>query len=105
MRESWWKGMITGAAGGLVAWWAMDRFYKLARASSTGHAVLPFYAGAGLGAAYGGIVLRQHPAAIARLPLGAALYMAKPEREQPRNLAMRLASKGLKKAVTKAVLE
>jgi len=116
MRESTWKGMLTGVAGGLVAWWAIDRFYRLARASSSSHALVPYCIGAGLGVAYGGLVLQRNPPAIARVPLGAAVYLADPERtagppkggrdvqEKAGNMALRLASRGLKKVVEMAVL-
>jgi hypothetical protein len=115
MKESAWKGMVTGAAGGLVAWWAIDRFYRLARASSSGHELLPYCVGAGIGAAYGSLVLARHPLPIARVPLGAAVYLADPERtaappkggidfsEKAGNFALRLASRGLKKAVQVAL--
>ncbi len=116
MRESTWKGLITGAAGGLVAWWAINRFYRLARASSSSHALVPYCVGAGLGAAYGGFVVGRHPRPIARVPLGAAVYLADPERtaappkggadvsEKAGNFALRLASKGLKKVTEMALL-
>jgi hypothetical protein len=81
MKESTWKGMLTGAAGGLVTWWAMDRFYKLAKASLSRHSLIPYSIGAGMGAAYGGLVVKRYRRPITRVPLGAAL---------------RLVSKGLK---------
>src|SRR4051812_20101081 len=108
--------MLTGAAGGLVAWWAIDRFYRMARASSSRHAFVPYCVGAALGAAYGVLVLRGHPHAIARVPLGAAVYMADPERtaappaggrdvsEKAGNFALRAASRGLKKIAEIAIL-
>jgi len=107
--------MLTGAAGGLVAWWAIDRFYRLARANSSGEALVPYLVGAGIGAAYGGFVLRRNHRAIARVPLGAAVYLADPEHtaappkggrnvpEKAGNMALRLASKGLKKAAEMAL--
>ena len=116
MRQSTWKGLVTGAAGGLVAWWAVDRFYKLARASSSSHAFVPYCLGAALGAAYGGLVIGRHPRPIARVPLGAAVYLADPGRtagppkggrdisEKTGNLALRLASKGLKKVTEMALV-
>ena len=115
MRRSEWKEMLTGAAGGLVAWWAIDRFYKLARASSSTHSLLPYCAGAAIGAAYGVIVLGPGSRPIARVPLGAAVYLADPERtaappkggnnvpEKAGNFALRLASKGLKKIAEQAL--
>ncbi len=107
--------MLTGIAGGLVAWWAIDRFYRLARESSSRHAFLPYCVGAGLGAAYGAFVVRRYPRPIARVPLGAAVYLADPERtaappkggrdlsEKAANRALRLASSGLKKVAETAL--
>ena len=115
MAESAWKGIVTGAAGGLVAWWAIDRFYRLARESSSSEALMPYCVGAALGAAYGQFVVRRYKAPIARVPLGAAVYLANPEQtaappkggrdvpEKTENLALRLASQGLKK-MAEAVL-
>jgi hypothetical protein len=54
MRDGVSKGLVTGVAGGLVVWWAIDRFYKLARENSATDALTPFCAGAALGVAYGG---------------------------------------------------
>ena len=107
--------MVTGAAAGLVAWWAIDRFYKLGRESSSGHRLAPFCVGAALGLGYGGLVLARHPRPIARVPLGAAVYLAGPERtaaprggrglpEKAANLGLRFASMGLKKAAEIALL-
>lgn len=115
MTENYRKAIITGAAGGLVAWWAVDRFYKLARASSTGKAFAPYCIGAAAGVAYGQFVVRRSRNPIARVPLGAAVYLAKPEETAPphggrdvpekaQNFALRLASKGLKKLAEGAVL-
>ena len=115
MRESTWKGILSGAGGGLVAWWAVDRFYRLARKSSQQHSFAPYLAGAGLGVVYGVLVLGKHPPAIARVPLGAAMYMADPERtagppkggrdvsEKAGNVLLRLASRGLKRATEGAL--
>jgi hypothetical protein len=103
-------------AGGLVAWWAVDRFYRMARVSSSSQALVPYCVGAGLGVAYGELVLRRHPPAIARVPLGAAIYLANPERtagppkggrdvsEKAGNMALRLASRGLKKVAEMAIM-
>jgi hypothetical protein len=116
MRERTWKGVLTGMAGGLVAWWAVDRFYRLARASSSRQALIPYCVGAGAGAAYGGLVIGHNRRAITRVPLGAAVYLADPEHtaappkggrdvtEKAGNMALRLASKGLKKAAEMALL-
>lgn len=103
MRESVWKGLLTGMAGGLVAWWAIDRFYRLARQSSRTNEVAPYWIGAGIGAAYGALV--SHRSAIARVPLGAAVYLANPEETAAPagNLAAKLASHGLKKAAELAL--
>src|SRR5947209_18874416 len=115
MQESIWKGLFTGAAGGLVAWWAVDRFYRMARASSRGQALAPYCIGAGLGVAYGEMVLRKRHPPLARVPLGAALYLADPERtagppkggrdvsEKAGNFALRMASRGLKTVAQKAL--
>ncbi len=114
MSETTWKGLVTGMAGGLVGWWAVDRFYRMARASSSSHALVPYGVGAGLGAAYGILVLGRKPPAIARVPLGAAVYLGDPARtaaphggrnlpEKTGNFALRMASKGLKKATEKAL--
>jgi hypothetical protein len=115
MRDSVSKGLLTGIAGGLVAWWAIDRLYKLARDSSPTQALAPFCAGAAIGAGYGAFVLRGHPSPIARVPLGAAVYLAGPERtaaprggrglpEKAGNFALRLASRGLKRVAEMALL-
>ncbi len=116
MKESIGKGLLTGFAGGVVCWWAIDRFYRMARQSSRRHAIAPYAAGAGLGAAYGAFLLARRDAPkIARLPLGAALYLAHPEKhalphggkdvpEKAGNLMVRLASRGLKKAAELALV-
>jgi hypothetical protein len=114
MKKKYWKGMLTGVAGGLVAWWAIDRFYRLARASSSSHGLVPYCLGAGAGVTYGALVLARHPRPIARVPLGAAVYLANPERtalpkggrgisKKTANLALRLASKGLEKVTEMAL--
>lgn len=64
-------------------WWAVDRFYRLSRASSNRHALVPYCIGAGIGAAYAASVLGSEMPSIARLPLGAAIYLANPERTAP----------------------
>ena len=109
--------MLTGAAGGQVAWWAIERFYRLAQASSSMHALIPYCVGAGAGAAYGTFVLRRDPRAVVRVLLGAAVYMADPEHtaappkgrrdlpEKAGNIVLRLASHGLKKAAEIALLK
>lgn len=116
IKESTWKGLITGAAGGLVAWWAVDRLYRLSRESSSRHALIPYCVGAGIGAGYGIFVLRRHHPPIARVPLGAAVYLANPEHtaappkggrntsEKAGNLVLRLASRGLKKIAERALV-
>lgn len=107
--------MITGAAGGLVAWWAIDRFYNMARKSAAGKALVPYCIGTGAGLAYGQFVIRGSRNPIARVPLGAAVYLAKPNETAPpqggrdvaekaQNLVLRLASKGLKKVAEAALL-
>jgi hypothetical protein len=114
MRESTWKGFITGAGAGLVACWAVDRFYRLARETSSRHALAPYCAGAVAGAAYGAFVLGRPSNAIARVPVGAAVLLAEPERtaaphggrnvrEKAGNFALRMASRGLKKVAETAI--
>ena len=116
MKESVSKGLLTGAAGGLVTWWAIDRFYQMARARSSSRALIPFCVGAGLGLGYGGLVLRRHPRPIARVPLGAAVYLAGPEGtaspgsgrslpQKAKNLGLRMAARGLKRALEIALVE
>lgn len=114
MEQSFWRKVLAGAAGGLVAWWSVDRFYRLARVSSRAHSLAPYCLGAGIGVTYGVFFLRGNVSSIARVPLGAAIYLAEPERTAPPskggrnvsekagNLALRLASRGLKKAVESA---
>jgi hypothetical protein len=115
MGESTWKGLLTGIAGGLVAWWAVDRFYTLSRASSKRHAIVPYCIGAGIGSAYAAFILRNNTPSIARVPLGAAIYLASPEEtaapaggrtagEKAGNFALRLVSRGLKKAAEMALV-
>lgn len=113
--ESVWKGTMTGFAGGLVGWWAVNRFYRMARASSSRHALVPYCIGAGAGAAYGALVLsRKKAPRIARVPLSAAVYLARPEEtahakggrtlaDKAGNLTLRLVSRGLKKAAETAL--
>ena len=113
--ESVWKGMMTGFAGGLVGWWAVNRFYRMARASSRRHVLAPYWIGAGAGAAYGVLVLsRKRIPQIARVPLSAAVYLARPEEtaharggrslsEKAGNITLRLVSRGLKKAAETAL--
>ena len=114
MRESTWKGFITGASAGLVACWAVARFYNLARETSSRHAFAPYCVGAIAGAAYGALVLGRSSNGIARLPVGAAVYLADPEHtavphgghgvsEKAGNLALRMASRGLKKLAETAI--
>ena len=117
MAENAWKAIVTGAAGGLVAWWAIDRFYRLARTSSSSGALMPYCVGAALGAAYGQFVIRRYKRPITRVPLGAAVYLANPQQtaappsggrdlsEKTENLALRLASKGLKKMAEAVLLD
>ena len=103
MRESVWKGLMTGMAGGLVAWWAVDRFYRLARTSASREAFGPYCVGAAIGVAYG--VFVAHRSALTRVPLGAAVYLADPDATAAPagNFAAKLASHGLKKAAELAL--
>jgi len=116
MNRSTWKGALTGFGGGLVGWWAADRFYRLARSNSRQHAILPYCVGAVAGVAYGVFVVSRKSAPnVLRVPLGAAVYLAHPEHtavprggrdvpEKAGNLILRLASKGLKKAAEMALV-
>jgi len=110
MRESIPKTVLAGAAAGLVVWWSVYRFYRMARDRSHRHATAPYCAGVGIGIAYGAFFLRHDARPIARVPLGAAMYLAAPERtaappqggrdvsEKAGNFALCLVSRGLKKA-------
>jgi hypothetical protein len=116
MRENAWKAFLTGAAGGLVAWWAVDRFYRMGQRSSGYDALGPYCAGALAGVAYGILMVKPKSRTIVRVPLGAAVYLADPEHtaappkggrdvpEKAGNLALRMASKGLKRMVERALL-
>ncbi len=116
MQKSTWKGMLTGFGGGMVAAWAVGRFYEITKKNLRGHALTPYAIGAGVGAAYGAFVLSRNAPLIARVPLGAALYLGDPEHtaappkggrgvvEKAGNLTMRLASRALKKAAEQALV-
>jgi uncharacterized membrane protein YeaQ/YmgE (transglycosylase-associated protein family) len=109
------KGLIAGAAGGMVASWAAQRFYDMARESSHSENMTPYLIGAGIGAAYVIMLQRRELPLIARVPLGAAIWLGEPEKtaapvkggrdipEKARNLAMRMATKSLKKAAERAL--
>jgi hypothetical protein len=109
------KGLIAGLAGGMVASWAVNRFYDLARESSRSESIVPYIAGAALGAAYATVVHRRDVPLVARVPLGAAIWLGEPERtaappkggrdlkEKARNVALRTASRSLKKAAERAL--
>jgi hypothetical protein len=115
MENQKFKGVLAGLAGGMVAAWAVTRFYHMARASSRTHSVVPYLVGAGLGATYVGIIQTRDVPLVARVPLGAAVWLGEPEKtaappkggrdlsEKAQNLAMRLASRGLKKAAERAL--
>lgn len=109
------KNMLAGVAGGMIAAWAVHRFYAMARRSSNSNSMFAYLIGAGAGAAYVGILEAKQLPLVARVPLGAALYLGEPEKtaappkggedvsEKARNLALRMASRGLKKAAEKAL--
>lgn len=109
------KGMIGGAAAGMVASWAAHRFYDLARESSRSKALIPYLVGAGVGAAYGTMILRREVPMLARVPLGAAIWLGEPEKsaaltkggrnipEKAKHFGLRLATRSLKKAAEKAM--
>ncbi|MBZ5586916.1 MAG: hypothetical protein LAQ30_32965 [Acidobacteriia bacterium] len=115
MRETTWKGVLAGMAGGLMGAWAVARFYRMARTSSRGQALAPYCIGAAMGASYGAFILSRDVPAVARVPLGAALYLGDPERtaappkggrdvaEKAGNMALRIASKGLKMVAERAL--
>ncbi len=115
MKEKTWKGLVTGMAGGLVAAWSVARFYRMARRSARGEALAPYAVGAAIGAAYGAFILTRDVPVMARIPLGAAVYLGDPEStaapkggrnatEKAGNLAARLVSKGLKRVAEKALV-
>lgn len=109
------KGILAGVAGGMVATWAVTRFYRLARDSSHADPTLPYLIGAGLGVTYAGIMQRREHSILARVPLGAALWLGEPEKtaappkggrgfgEKAEHLAMRMAARGLKRVVERAL--
>jgi hypothetical protein len=110
------KGLIAGAAAGMVASWAANRFYTLARESTRTNTVAPYLAGAGIGAAYGFLIQRRRFPMVTRVPLIAAIWLGEPERtaapvkggrdmpERARNIALRMAARRLKEAAEKALL-
>jgi hypothetical protein len=109
------KAILAGMGGGMVGAWAVNRFYDLARQSSRSDATWPYILGAGLGATYATYVQRRDVPLVARVPLGAAVWLGDPERtaappkgghgvqEKARNAGLRFASKGLKKVAEKAL--
>lgn len=109
------KGVLAGLAGGMVASWAVNRFYRLAREGSQERSILPYLIGAGIGAAYATVIQRHDFPLFARVPLGAALWLGEPEKtaappkggrdlgEKAEHLAMRMAARGLKKVAERAL--
>lgn len=109
------KAVLAGVGGGMVASWAVTRFYRLARRSSGAHPVLPYVVGAGIGAAYVAAIHGREVPVLARMPLGAALWLAAPEKAvapsnrrrgiggKASNLGLRAASLGLKKLAERAL--
>ena len=109
------KAILAGVGGGMVASWALHRFYRLTRRTSRNHPILPYMIGAGVGAAYVAATRGRDIPMLARMPLGAALWLAGPETTvSPRkggrnigakagNLGLRAASFGLKKLAERAL--
>lgn len=109
------KGMIAGAAGGMVAAWAVNRFYDMARESSHTRSIFPYLLGAGVGAAYATYVHRWPVPLAARVPLGAALWLGEPDEtaappsrghdigERARNFVLRTASRRLRDVADRAL--
>jgi hypothetical protein len=100
--------LFRGVAGGLVAWWAVDRLYTRSRGGSNGAA--PYWAGAAIGAAYGMFVLRRKPRTLARVPLLAAFHAASPPATGAANAsetrggwAGRLAARGLQRVAERTL--
>jgi hypothetical protein len=99
----------------MVASWAVDRFYSLARESAHTRSLWPYAIGAGIGAAYTAIIQHRTVPLAARVPLGAAIWLGEPEKtaappsggrnlpERAQNMALRAAAKGLKKVAEKAL--
>lgn len=109
------RGMVAGAAAGMVVSWALSRFYSLAKKSSVERSTLPYLVGVGVGAGYASWVLRGDAPMLARVPLGAAVWLGEPNRtaappsggkdlsDKARNAALRMAATGLKKVAEKAL--
>jgi hypothetical protein len=109
------KAVLAGVGGGMVASWAVARFYRLARRSSGAHPVLPYAAGAVMGAAYVAAIHGRDVPMLARVPLGAALWLAEPGKtaapskggrnigQKASHLGLRAASRALKKLAERAL--
>jgi hypothetical protein len=109
------KGMIAGAAGGMVAAWAINRFYDMARESSQGRSMFPYLLGASIGATYATYVQRRPVPLVARVPLGAALWLGEPDEtaapprhghdigERARNFMLRTAARRLRDVAERAL--
>ncbi len=115
-RKSVFKGLLAGMAGGMVASWAINRFYDMARESSHSRSIGPYLAGAAIGATYATIIQRRsNMPLIARVPLGAAIWLGEPEEtaappkggrglgDRARNIMLRGASRGLKTAAQRVL--
>jgi hypothetical protein len=99
----------------MVASWAAHRFYDMARESSHSENMTPYLIGAGIGVAYVMMLQRRRVPLVARVPLGAAIWLGEPEKtaapmkggrsipERARQMAMRMAAKSLKKAAEKVL--
>ena len=93
----------------------MHRFYDMARESSRTHSIAPYLIGAGVGAGYAMWIQRRDVPLVARIPMGAAFWLGEPEKtaaprtpgrdlpEKAQNIALKMASKGLKKVAEKAL--
>jgi len=109
------KAVLAGVGGGMVASWAVTRFYRLARRSTRAHPILPYVACVAVGAAYIAAIHGRDVPMLARVPLGAALWLAEPgktaappkggrsTRRKASNLGLRAASLGLKKLAQHAL--
>jgi hypothetical protein len=109
------KAVLAGVGGGMVASWAVARFYRLARRNSRAHPILPFVIGAGIGAAYVAAIHGRDVPMLVRAPLAAALWLAEPAKaaappkgrrgigKKAGNFGLRAASLGLKKLAERAL--
>ncbi len=109
------RAVIGGLAGGMAAAWAINRFFDLAARSTRADSLVPYVVGAGLGATYATYVHRRDVPLVARVPLGAAIWLGEPEKtaappkggrdmkERAQNIGLRMASRGLKRMAEKVL--